>query len=162
VIGMPAANSPVIVGVDGSDESVPVLRWAAFEALRRDTVLVAVHAFGSTWRPAPYAPTRVSLSADSAAAHAITRLDRCLRKAFDGRPPVAVRTVCDSRPPVPALLDQGTGAAMLVLGARSDPVHGGAMLGPIARDCLRRTPCPVALLPATVDIDHVTETPVDA
>jgi nucleotide-binding universal stress UspA family protein len=159
---VPTARPPVVVGVDGTDQAIPALRWGAFEALRRDTELVALHAFGSSWQVAPYAPAHVSLAPDSAARRAVARLDRCVRTAFGGHPPVPVRTVCDSRRPVPALLDHGKRAALLVLGAQTDPVSGGATLGPIARDCLRRAPCPVVLLPTNSDAAQLSDVPVHA
>jgi nucleotide-binding universal stress UspA family protein len=152
---MTCASAPVVVGVDGTDWSVALLRWAAFEALQRDTELVAVHAFGSAWQAAPYAPARVPLTPHSAVRQAIARLDQCVQTAFDGRPPVPVRTICDSRRPVPALLHHGRNAALLVLGARPDPIRGGAILGPTARDCLRSAPCPVVLLPSTAEVASV-------
>jgi nucleotide-binding universal stress UspA family protein len=161
VITMPAARLPIVVGVDATERSVSALRWASFEALQRDTELVAVHAFGEPWRSAPYAPAHVSVSADSAAGQAMARLDECLRAAFGDRPPVPVRKVCDSRRPVPALLDHGKGAALLVLAARPDAVRGGATLGPVARDCLRHAPCPVVLLPITADLPLAAGVPVD-
>ena len=159
---MPAARLPIVVGVDATERSVSALRWASFEALQRDTELVAVHAFGEPWPSAPYAPAHDSVSPDSAAGQAMARLDQCLREAFGDRPPVPVRTVCDSRRPVPALLDHGKGAALLVLAARPDAVRGGATLGPVARDCLRHAPCPVVLLPITADITLSAAVPVDA
>jgi nucleotide-binding universal stress UspA family protein len=132
----------VVAGVDGGNRSVPILRWAAYEALRLDAMLVVVHAYGSRVHRAPYAPAHIPLAPDSATAHAIRRLEDCVHTAFDGHPPVPVHTICDNRQPVPALLDYATGAAMLVLGSR------GTAPGPIARDCLRAAHCPVVLLPA--------------
>jgi nucleotide-binding universal stress UspA family protein len=159
---MTAGRLPIVVGVDVTERSVAALRWASFEALQRDTELVAVHAFGPPWQSAPYAPAQVSLSPDGAAGRAIAMLDTCLRAAFGDRPPVPVRKECDSRRPVPALLDHGRGAAMLVLAARPDAVRGGATLGPVARDCLRHAPCPVVLLPTTADLPLAAGVPVDA
>jgi nucleotide-binding universal stress UspA family protein len=159
---LPVVVGPVVVGVDAREQAVPALRWAAFEALQRDTDLVAVHAFGAPWQSAPYAPAHESPSPDSAAQRAAGRLAGCVLAAFGGHPPVPVREVCDSRRPVPALLDHGKGAALLVLGARPDPVRGGAMLGPIARDCLRHAPCPVVLLPIGAELAEPAGEPVDA
>jgi nucleotide-binding universal stress UspA family protein len=149
VITMSAGRLPIVVGVDGTDRSVTALRWASFEALQRDTALVAVHAFGPPWQSAPYAPAHASLSPDSAAGQARALLDECLREAFGDQPPVPVRAECDPRRPVPALLDHGSRAAMLVLAARPDPLRGGAAFGAVARDCLQHAPCPVVLLPVT-------------
>jgi nucleotide-binding universal stress UspA family protein len=164
VIAMPTARIPIVVGVDATERSVPALRWASFEALQRDTALVAVHAFGQPWPSAPYAPAHVSLSPDSAARQAQALLDECLREAFGDRPPVPVRAECDPRRPVPALLDYGSSAAMLVLAARPDPLWGGAAIGPVARDCLQHAPCPVVLLPVTANLTvapFTADVPVD-
>src|SRR5260370_14742074 len=146
---MSVPGQRVVVGVDGTERSVVALRWAAFEALKRDAELVAVHAFGAHGQLAPYAPAHVSLAADSEAAQAVKRLDGCIMTAFGHYPPVPVRTVCDSRRPVPALLDHGKGAALLVLAGRPDPFQRGTVLGSIAVDCLRHAPWPIVLLPVT-------------
>jgi nucleotide-binding universal stress UspA family protein len=160
---MSGTRLPVVVGVDMTEQSVPALRWAAFEALQRDTELMAVYAYGPLWESAPYAPAHASPSPDVAAKQARERLGECVTTAFGGHPPVPVREVCDQRRPVPALLEYGKGAALLVLGARPDPVRGGAMLGPIARDCLRHAPCPVVLLPIGADLAQtMAGVPVDA
>jgi hypothetical protein len=91
VITMPAGLLPIVVGVDGTERSVTALRWASFEALQRDTELVALHAFGRPWQSAPYAPAHLSPSPDSAAGQALALLDGCLRAAFGDRAPVPVR-----------------------------------------------------------------------
>ncbi|HVQ89708.1 MAG TPA: universal stress protein [Mycobacteriales bacterium] len=143
----------VVVGVDGSNRSVAVLRWAAYEALRLDAMLVVVHAYGSRVSRAPYAPSHISLAPGSAAARAIRRLEDCIYAAFDGHPPVPVHTICDNRQPVAALLDYAKGAVMLVLGGC------GTASGPTTRDCLRTARCPVVLLPAAATAGDV---PADA
>ena len=143
---MSTQHSRIVVGVDGTERSVIALRWAAFEALQRDAELVAVHAFGSHVRPAPYAPAGVAPAATTAAADARALLDDCVRAAFRHGLPMSIRPVCDVRRPVPALLDHGRGATLLVLAGRPDPLHKG-VLGAIALDCLRHAPCPVVLVP---------------
>jgi nucleotide-binding universal stress UspA family protein len=143
---MPAPSAPVVVGVDGSQQSVRALRWAAFEALHRHAELVAVHAYGRR-RSSPHRAAGAPPDAQAAA-----RLDTCLRAAFADRPPVTVRPVCDSRGPVPALLAHSEGAALLVLTARPHPSRRGAAQGTVVRRCLYTATCPVVVMltPASV------------
>lgn len=138
----------VVIWVDGSDQSVAALRWAAAEAHRRQAELVAVYAFGSPRQPLPYPPVHVPLTPDSAAARAVAGLARCIHAAFGGRPPVRLHSICDSRPPVPALLGHARDAALLVLAGQADPARSGGSLDPIVETCLRHSPCPVVLVPA--------------
>ena len=149
MIAMSMAPVRVVVGVGGGPRSVAVLRWAAYQAVRFDGELVAVHAYGAATQAAPYAPAHAAPGPGGAAGRALQLLDGCLQAAFDRHPPVPVHTVCDGRRPVQALLDYARGAALLVVGSPAPLGQGGAVLGPTARDCLRNAPCPVVLLPAT-------------
>jgi nucleotide-binding universal stress UspA family protein len=143
--GRVVPGARVVVAVDGSQRSVPTLRWAGFEALRRNADLVAVHASGR--RRADPAPARQDpLSTDRTGGEAVARLEDCLRAAFGDRPPVPVHPVVDSRGPVPALLAACEGAVLLVLAARPDPRRPGLVRGTIAQQCLQRAACPVVVL----------------
>jgi nucleotide-binding universal stress UspA family protein len=121
------------------------LRWAGFEALRRDADLVAVHASGSR-RADPAPAGQDPLPTDRTGGEAAARLEDCLRAAFGDRPQVPVHPVVDRRGPVPALLAACDGAVLLVLAARPDPRRPGLVRGRIAQQCLQRAPCPVVVL----------------
>lgn len=73
----------------------------------------------------------------------------------------AVRLVCAAlppgwliaelvgEPPARALIERAAGAEMLVLGTSRPPVQPGQpplAIGPVARVCLRRAPCPVVMV----------------
>jgi len=147
----PQTTRRVVVGVDGTARTIAALRWAATEALRRDAELHAVHAWGSALRPASYAPVTDRSTPDECARRAAARLAETVSAAFGASPPVPVREVVDDRAPVPALLDHGRGAELLVIATRVSgaPVESGP--GSTALSCLRQAPCPVVVLPTVAD-----------
>jgi len=144
-----------VVGVDGTARTVAALRWAATEALRRDAELHAVYAWGNVVRPASYAPVTDRSTPDESARRAAARLAETVHLAFGASPPVPVLEVVDDRAPVPALLDHGRDAELLVLATRVSGGPGSARgesgPGSTTLSCLRLPPCPVVVLPTVGD-----------
>ncbi|WP_374118035.1 universal stress protein [Streptomyces sp. RKAG337] len=139
----------IVVGVDGSDSSYTVLRWAAAEAVTRRAELVAVHA----WEPsgahlAPYAPRPVGHTPAEERARAGEVLRASVRQALGPRPEVGVTLVLVEGRASPVLLAQAQHALLLALGhhVRASRLLPG--LGPVARDCVCQSPCPVVTVPA--------------
>jgi len=152
----PENSRRVVVGVDGTARTVAALRWAAAEALRRDAVLYAVHAWGNTLRPASYAPVADQPTPEECARKAAARLAETVHAAFGASPPVPVREVVDDRAVVPALLDHARDAELLVVATRSGGGPPGSQPGEsgpgsTTLSCLRQAPCPVVVLPTAAD-----------
>lgn len=147
---LPENARRVVVGVDGTARTVAALRWAATEAMRRDAVLCAVHAWGDGLRPASYAPVTDRATPAECAARAAARLSETVRAAFGASPPVPVREVVDDRAVVPALLAHARDAELLVVANRAggaDGRPGESGPGSTTLSCLRQAPCPVVVLP---------------
>ena len=158
----PRTAHKVVVGVDGAPRTIAALRWAASEALRRDAELVAVHAWGSMVRPASYAPVGAGASPDECATQAAEVLAAAVRTAFGAAPPVPVRQVVDPRAVVPALLEHSRDAELLVIASRAPAApgqRGESGPGPITLSCLRRSACPVVVLPTVGDRVAVEQRP---
>lgn len=139
----------IVVGVDGSESSCAALRWAAAEAVTRRAELVAVHA----WEPsgaflAPYAPRPVGHTPAEERARAGEVLRASVRQALGPRPEVGVRLVLVEGRASPVLLAQAQHALLLALGHRVPASRLLPALGPVARDCVRQSPCPVVTVPA--------------
>jgi nucleotide-binding universal stress UspA family protein len=135
----------IVVGVDGSGESVAALRWACREASLRGAEVHAVHvreehchSLASYAVPAPH-------SADSVC------IDDLVRSAADRAPGVQVRVEVTDGLAARVLLDRCAGADMLVLGTSSDSPGALRSAGPVIRACLRRAPCPVVVISAAQD-----------
>lgn len=147
---LPENSRRVVVGVDGTARTVAALRWAATEAMRRDAVLYAVHAWGNGLRPASYAPVADHATPDECAQRAAARLAETVRAAFGATPPVPVREVVDDRAAVPALLAHARDAELLVIATRTRAAGirpGESGPGSTTLSCLRHAPCPVVVLP---------------
>ena len=150
--GVPGMSVPavrrLVVGVDGSVESVAALRWACREAALRGADVHAVHvreelchSLASYAAPAP--PTAEDVAID---VHDIARSVQA-----DTAPGVQVHVEEVAGLAARILLDRCVGADMLVLGTSSDTCGALRSAGPIIRACLRRASCPVVVISAAQD-----------
>jgi nucleotide-binding universal stress UspA family protein len=149
----------IVVGVDGSPESVAALRWACREASLSAAEVHAVLALeASCHRVASYAvPAPRKIGGSWGAAREVLR--RSVSEAVSLFPGVSVHTEITEGLAARVLLDHAAHADMLVLGRTS---HGPDLYrgtGPVIRACLRAAPCPVVVI-ASADApqdqaDHV-------
>jgi nucleotide-binding universal stress UspA family protein len=136
----------IVVGVDGSAESVAALRWACREASLRSAEVLAVLALESACHQvASYAvPAPGQTGGSWGAARDVVR--RSVSEAATRFPGVRVRTEIAEGLAARVLLDHASDAAMLVLGRTSygpDPYRAA---GPVIRTCLRGSVCPVVII----------------
>ncbi len=136
----------IVVGVDGSAESVAALRWACREASMHTADVHAVLALESACHqtasyavPAPRRPNGSWGAAREVLRHSVSEAIRLY-------PGVSVRTEISEGLAARVLLDHAREADMLVLGrtAHGPDPYGGA--GPVIRVCLRAAPCPVVIV----------------
>jgi nucleotide-binding universal stress UspA family protein len=129
----------IIVGVDGSAESVAALRWACREARLRGVEVHAVHAWeASCHNLASYAVPAQGRPVD---------FDALWRSVLpDGTQGVQVRTEVAVGLIARVLLERCAGADMLVLGTASNSPGAPRSVGPVIRACLRRASCPVVVI----------------
>jgi nucleotide-binding universal stress UspA family protein len=136
----------VVVGVDGSAESVAALVWACREASLRDADVHAVLAVeAACHRVASYAaPRRDPVQGSWGAARDAVR--RAVSDVTARYPGIAVRAEIAEGLAARVLLDRAAGADMLVLGRtfHGSDDHRGA--GPVIRACLRSASCPVVVI----------------
>jgi len=139
------ATKPVIVGVDGSEQSLLAVEWAAQEARRHSSplrivsapdVMPRMHAYHAS--PAEIAAALRGVAARALAA-AITRCDEVA-------PGLPVDTCLLSGPPAVAVAETGSDASMLVVGARGAGGFAAMMLGSVSRYVAAWAPCPVAVV----------------
>ncbi|GAA3023140.1 universal stress protein [Kitasatospora albolonga] len=131
---------PIVVGFDGSPESVAAADWAVREGLRRQRPVELVQ----VW---PWHGDHV-LGSDDAVRWARRRL---AAEAAGLRGRIAGVDVTDRHvqgDPVTVLAVAGQGAAMLVLGSRALGALRGFLTGSVGRQVLGRADCPVVLVRA--------------
>ena len=137
-------RSRILVGVDGSAQSIAALRFALAEARLRDAALVAVMSVeipDYAWID-PYGPTEDRRQHTLAAGE--DRLRTSIIEAGAGD--IEVEQVVTETPAPAALVDRSRDADLLVVGSRGHGGFRGLMLGSVSMQCVLHAHCPVTVL----------------
>ncbi|MTE14329.1 universal stress protein [Nocardia aurantiaca] len=138
----PAASSkPVVVGVDGSLNSVPAIDLAFDEASRRKVDLIAVHA----WTDTSGFDLPV-MGWESIRESQDVLLKGALADYAKRYPDVTVHRVVALDTPVRALLEQADKAQLVVVGSHGRGGFAGMMLGSVSTALLHLAQCPVLVV----------------
>ncbi len=139
------ATEPVTVGVDGSEESLRAVEWAALEARRHGTSLRIVSAPAELPRLRAYqaSPGEIAAALRGIAARS---LDAAITRSEEVAPGLRIETGLLSGPSAVAVADSGAGASMLVVGARGAGGFVAMMLGSVSRYAAVWAPCPVVVV----------------
>ncbi|MFE6691795.1 universal stress protein [Streptomyces sp. NPDC057743] len=137
-------RAPLVVGVNGSDDALCAVDWAADEAALRGCPVQLLHA--SQWEQ--YGDAEMSGGPDprlrrDAAARGLVAVAEA--RVASRRPEVAVSAVVQDEDPVYALVDASDRAAMVVVGSRG---HGlsGVVAGAVSLTLAARAHCPVVVV----------------
>ncbi|OIJ98486.1 universal stress protein [Streptomyces sp. MUSC 14] len=132
---------PITAGVDGSEESLAALDWAAREAVRRGLPLRVVHA----WRYTEQLATAGRSTQQGWVSDGVARAVLGVAERHPGLDP-AVDVV--EGEPVHALARAAAEAEMLVLGSRGHGPVVGFLLGSVGRQVIAEASRPVVLVRA--------------
>ncbi|MFJ2666362.1 universal stress protein [Nocardia fluminea] len=136
-----SATQPVLVGVDGTANSVPAVELAFDEASRRKVELVALHAFSDSSAldlPAfGWEVGRQSAEADLAEA---------LAGYAEQYPDVPVRRIVVANRPVRTLLDESASAQLLVVGSHGRGGFSSMLLGSTSTALLHTAEIPTIVV----------------
>lgn len=148
---MSPVSPVVVVGVDGSRESVEALVWAIHYAQCANGTVRAVAAWA---QPAHYGyygsfgttmtyrePHRSSLGDLSA-----TTLTAVITEATGDGPAVAIEQRVIEGHPATILVEQSASADLLVVGARGHGAFTGLVLGSVSSHCVHHAACPVVVV----------------
>lgn len=137
-----APTKGIVVGVDGSEASRKAIEFAAAEADRRGLELNAVYA----WMP-PLTPGLEYLWSDELVASQRATAEEAIAIGVAGLaeryPDLVVNRVIVQSPPIAALLAEGEGAELLVVGSRGRGGLSRLLLGSVSHGVLAQLPCPV-------------------
>lgn len=130
----------IVVGVDGSEQSLSALQWAVDEArLRHGQVRVI-----TAWHYPPV-PSTVEDSGSSDSFHAAERVQADALKAVGGEGlDIAGKVVRGS--PAAALLDAAKEADLLIVGSRGHGGFSGLLLGSVSTQVTHHALCPVLIV----------------
>ncbi|MEU5011022.1 universal stress protein [Streptomyces sp. NPDC021749] len=128
----------VVVGLDGTGNSVPAVRWGAAEAAARGLPLHLLHSWVSQPPVLPGAR-----GATDRKHYGDEVLGAAEAMAHELHPDVPVTTEQVAEQAVDALVDRSPLATMMVLGSRSHGAIAGFLLGSVSLHVLGRAECPV-------------------
>jgi len=123
----PAAEAPVVVGIDGSPSSDLATRIAFDEAASRAVELVAVHA----WSDVDLRQV-AGVNWDEVAQGKVKLLDKRLSAGCERYPDLPVRRVVVRDQPAVHLAEQAEHAQLLVVGSRGRGGFAGLLLGSVS------------------------------
>jgi nucleotide-binding universal stress UspA family protein len=139
------ALMPVVAGVDGSEESLRAVEWAALEAQRHRAPLriVSVPALLPRMRACGQYPETVAtrLQGDSCRV-----LDEAVMRSREVAPRQLIDVDLLAGPAAPAVTKSGDGALMLVVGARGSGGFAAMTLGSVGRYAAMNACCPVVVV----------------
>ncbi|KAA9160206.1 universal stress protein [Amycolatopsis acidicola] len=140
------STDAIVVGVDGSEQALRAVRWAAAEAesrnLRMHLVSGCDSSLGFYGGGLPVPPD----SFDAVENLALTQLADAERAARDAVPGVAVTTERAWLAPIPLLLECSASARIVVLGASGHGGYTGMLTGSTAVSVVARGSCPVVVV----------------
>jgi len=138
-------TKPVVVAVDGSEDSLRAAEWAALEARRHAVPLLIVSAPALVPRLHAYqaAPEAIANALRGISARA---LEAAITRCEEVAPGLPVSTGLLSGPAALAVAASGSGASILVVGARGAGGFAAMILGSVSRYVASRAACPVVVV----------------
>ena len=139
------AMMPVVVGVDGSEEALRAVEWAALEARRHQAPLriIAAPALLPRMRARAQDPETVALRLEDEAHRA---LEEAVVRAGEVAAAQHIETGLLAGPPALAVAQSGSGALMLVVGARGRGGFAAMLVGSVSRYAAMQACCPVVVV----------------
>lgn len=130
-------QQPVVVGIDGSQDSLTALAWAAAAAAAQHAPLTVVHAV-----PDEEGEVRTSTSPEEAG----EVLAAAAEQVAAAHPEVVPTLVQHPGSPVESLLEVGHDAAFVVVGSRGLGGFAGLLLGSTPMQVVPHARCPVVVV----------------
>lgn len=136
--------SAVVVGVDGSDQSIEALRFAAAEARLRHATLRVVHAFDVPTTGSWSAGVIIDREPFERVAHQV--VDSALTALGAELEGLDVEQCVDGGGAVPVLIGRASADDLLVVGSRGRGGFKGLLLGSVSQQLVLHAPCPVVVV----------------
>jgi nucleotide-binding universal stress UspA family protein len=137
-----SADRPIVVGVDGSEESKAALRWAARLAGPLGARLEVV----SAW----HVPVSYGMGGPTADWNPMQDITKCATEAVDEvfgpDRPAELEIVIENGGAAHVLIRHSRGAEMVVVGSRGHGGFAGLLLGSVSAAVAEHATCPVLVI----------------
>jgi nucleotide-binding universal stress UspA family protein len=157
----------IVVGVDGSADSVAAVRWAADEASMRNIPLTLVHVLATPeggWQAWGLSTTPLPTDLDQLRErHAWQVIDDALRIIKDSDAQnhrLTINSEVLLSPVVPTLVDLAKDATMIVVGSHGETALRRLLLGSVTTGLIHHAHCPVAVIHPGAPLDRSSKAPV--
>ena len=157
---MPATQSNIVVGVDGSAASDAAVRWAAREAIMRVAPIKLINVVAPTLASSAMAPNHTITQGEELRARQILKEARRIVEQLTGDKRSVIHTQRQYAGVVPTLVEASNDAQMVVVGS-SRRAFGRGMLGPVIAGLLHHANCAVTVVPDPESAQHeIVDAPV--
>jgi nucleotide-binding universal stress UspA family protein len=150
MMGGQMAGQLVVVGVDGSPESIEALRWASRYVEGCGGTIRAVRAwhYPAAVGPGPSgrAPREVTGQVEQ---EMLDQLDDAVSSVYPGGAPASVETRLAYGHSASALVQEAQDADVLVVGNKGRGAFTGMLVGSVSLHCVYSAPCPVVVVRRT-------------
>jgi nucleotide-binding universal stress UspA family protein len=140
----------ILVAVDGSAGADAAVRWAAREAVLRDTAVTLMHVVAPVVANWAVRPLEASFNEwqEENAQHVIEQAQKTLHASLGDAEPPAVHVTVQHAAVAATLISASTEAQMVVVGSRGMGALGRAVLGSVSSGLVHHAHCPVAVVHA--------------
>ena len=141
----------IVVGVDGSEDSIRALRWAIEESRFRSDTVEAVIAWTYPYAAADgFGTIAVGIDPSDLIAGANRTLDTALLAACpEPEARAAIERRVEEDRPSHALVEASKGADLLVVGSLGHGAFAELLLGSVSLHCVTHANCPVVVVRPT-------------
>jgi nucleotide-binding universal stress UspA family protein len=136
----------IVVGVDGSSSSRKALTWAAAEAADHGAELVVLNVWEHTLLPPAGSVSVSEHYVPDTSQRTTGDLLQVIKEELGEDPPVPVRAHVRQGRPAKVLIDESTGADLLVVGHRGHGGFAGLVLGSVSQHVAAYAKCPVVVV----------------
>jgi len=131
----------IVVGVEGSPQSIEALRWALDEAAahpKSEVCVVLAWQLPFLSNPAAFNRDELQLTYEEFLVKTVSEISPA--------PEFPLETLVAMGDTVETLVEAAKGAQLLVLGGRGRSSFAGLMLGSVSQACAARAECPVVVV----------------
>ncbi len=137
----------IVVGVDGSAASRAAFRWAVRQAELTGATVQAVTAWQYPVATGGYAWAPVALLDSTDLQEAAEKLQADeVSEVVGARTDINVQPLVIEGNPAQVLLEEASGADLLVVGSRGHGGFASALLGSVSLHCVHHAKCPVLII----------------
>lgn len=136
----------IVVGVDGSPSSRVALTWAATEAADHGADLVVLNVWEHTVPPPDGSPSVSERSVPDSGERTVDDLLQVITEELGQDPPTLVQPRLVQGNAAKVLIEESSGADLLVVGTRGHGGFRGLVLGSVSQHVAAYAKCPVTVV----------------